>query len=480
MMRSLFAGVSGLKNHQTQMDVIGNNIANVNTIGFKKSRVVFQDMLSQTLRSAASSSTNRGGSNPVQVGLGMSLASIDVIHTTGSFQPTGKNTDISIEGEGFFMVGEGEKTYYTRAGNFEFDLNNVFIHGGTSLIAKGILADATGEIDPKGQIKEINLADDVSSPPRATTKVNFAKSLDFRAESKIVTREENHDGTNDTVVNLTPPLNKVVVKDTNGVDELVEGAANGFTIDYATGKLTIKQTAPSKDYTISYYEPNYSNSVSVCDSTGDTHLVDVYYTKIAVNEWAVNISVDNKFPVDGSGRGTLNFDSGTGKLQSNSPSQINVKSPVEGANALDVSLDFENITEYAGDFTITYLGQDGYRAGYLEDVSVDSNGLLIGSFSNGQSRALAQLTIATFANPAGLTKAGNNLYQVSNNSGVPDQGLPGISGRGIIKPETLEMSNVDLSQEFVEMIITQRGFQANSRVITTSDQILEELVNLRR
>ncbi|MDD4665239.1 MAG: flagellar hook-basal body complex protein, partial [Clostridia bacterium] len=108
MMRSLFAGVSGLKNHQTQMDVIGNNIANVNTIGFKKSRVVFQDMLSQTLRSAASSSTNRGGSNPVQVGLGMSLASIDVIHTTGSFQPTGKNTDISIEGEGFFMVGEGE------------------------------------------------------------------------------------------------------------------------------------------------------------------------------------------------------------------------------------------------------------------------------------------------------------------------------------------------------------------------------------
>jgi len=133
-----------------------------------------------------------------------------------------------------------------------------------------------------------------------------------------------------------------------------------------------------------------------------------------------------------------------------------------------------------GDFTITYTGQDGYEAGYLEEVTVDSNGVLNGSFSNGQSRPLAQLTIATFSNPAGLDKMGTNLYALSNNSGGPDQGLPGISGRGIIKPETLEMSNVDLTQEFVEMIITQRGFQANSRVITTSDQILEELVNLRR
>jgi flagellar hook protein FlgE len=477
MMRSLFAGVSGLKNHQTRMDVIGNNIANVNTIGFKKGRVVFQDMLSQTLRSAASSSTNRGGTNPIQVGLGMSLASIDVIHTTGSFQPTGKNTDLSIEGEGFFMVGEGKNIFYTRAGNFELDLNNVFIHGGTGLIAQGILADSTGKINPKGQIEDINLAAQVSSPSRATTEINFAKNLDFRAELQEVIENVSHENGVSTEIDLIPPLNKIVVKDASG-NLLVENDPAGFSVDYSTGKLTIEAAAESKDYTISYYEPNYSTSVSIFDSKGNTHLVNVCYTKIADNEWAVNTSVDDVFPSNGSGQGTLEFDPITGELLNSTVS--NVVYDVNGAASLDFALNFENITEYAGDFTITYTGQDGYEAGYLEEVSVDSNGVLNGSFSNGQSRALAQLTIATFSNPAGLTKAGNNLYTISNNSGVPDQGIPGISGRGIIKPETLEMSNVDLTQEFVDMIVTQRGFQANSRVITTSDQILEELVNLRR
>lgn len=410
MMRSLFSGVSGLQNHQTRMDVIGNNIANVNTIGFKRSRVIFQDMLSQTLQSAASPSENRGGSNPIQVGLGMSLASIDVIHTTGSLQPTGKNTDLSIEGEGFFMVGDGSNIYYTRAGNFDLNSESVFFHGGTGLRAKGILADSSGQIDPKGQIVDIDLSAQVASPAHATSKITFAKNLDFRAEV-------------------------------------------GEEIDYTM-------------------------NVSVFDSKGDTHLVNVFFSKTADNTWEVTTTVDGEEPTDVSGQGILTFDPITGRLVESTVSELNYL--IEGADALDIAFDFSNATEYAGDFTITYTGQDGYEAGYLEEVTVDSNGVLNGSFSNGQSRPLAQLTIATFSNPAGLDKMGTNLYALSNNSGVPDQGLPGISGRGIIKPETLEMSNVDLTQEFVEMIITQRGFQANSRVITTSDQILEELVNLRR
>ena len=410
MMRSLFSGVSGLQNHQTRMDVIGNNIANVNTIGFKRSRVIFQDMLSQTLQSAASPSENRGGSNPIQVGLGMSLASIDVIHTTGSLQPTGKNTDLSIEGEGFFMVGDGSNIYYTRAGNFDLNSESVFFHGGTGLRAKGILADSSGQIDPKGQIVDIDLSAQVASPAHATSKITFAKNLDFR----VVAGEE----------------------------------------------------------------ANYTMNVSVFDSKGDTHLVNVSFFKEEENTWKVTTTVDGEEPTDVSGQGILTFDPITGRLVESTVSELNYL--IEGADALDIAFDFSNATEYAGDFTITYTGQDGYEAGYLEEVTVDSNGVLNGSFSNGQSRPLAQLTIATFSNPAGLDKMGTNLYALSNNSGVPDQGLPGISGRGIIKPETLEMSNVDLTQEFVEMIITQRGFQANSRVITTSDQILEELVNLRR
>jgi flagellar hook protein FlgE len=479
MMRSLFAGVSGLRNHQTKMDVIGNNIANVNTVGFKKSRVTFQDMLSQTLRGASSPTTNRGGTNPMQVGLGMSLASIDIIQTESSPQSTGKNTDLSIEGDGFFMLGEGNNIYYTRAGNFEFDFNKSFINPGNGLHVKGILADTAGNIDPKGSIVDINLASQVSAPPRATTKIDFAKNLDYRAAIQNDT-EDNivHTNGTATVVDLAPPslpITKVTVVDAGGT-ELTEDAVNGFSVNYATGEVTIADGAASNSYSITYYTPNYPNSVTLYDSKGNTHIADVYYTKVDDNKWEIDTAIDNVF-VSG-GKGVLEFDPVSGKLISSTVT--NAVQNVAGAADLDFTLNFNNVTEYAGDYTVVYTNQDGYMAGDLKGISVDTSGTINGSFSNGQSRKLAQLTIATFSNPSGLVKAGNNLFQVSSNSGEPDAGIPGISGRGIIKPETLEMSNVDLSQEFVEMIITQRGFQANSRIITTSDQILEELVNLRR
>jgi len=171
MMCSLFAGVSGLKNHQTRMDIIGNNIANVNTVGYKKSRVSFQEMLSQNLRGASSPTKDRGGINPIQVGLGMSLASIDVIHTSGSFESTGKNTDLAIEGEGFFVLGSGDEVYYTRAGNFDFDFNMSFYNKSNGMFVKGILADANGEINPKGEIVPINLNSHLSS--RTSSISNF-------------------------------------------------------------------------------------------------------------------------------------------------------------------------------------------------------------------------------------------------------------------------------------------------------------------
>ncbi|QNB45765.1 flagellar hook-basal body complex protein [Thermanaerosceptrum fracticalcis] len=405
MMRSLFAGVSGLKNHQTRMDVIGNNIANVNTVGFKKSRVTFQDMLSQTLRGASTPQGNRAGTNPMQVGLGMSLASIDVIHTPGSPQSTGKNTDLSIEGEGFFMLSDGQNIYYTRAGNFDFDYNKTFYNTANGMIVQGIMADANGGIDPKGAITDINLASKLSTIPSATTKVEFAKNLDARA------------------------------------------------------------TAPT----------SFSSTITVYDSQGNTHTLTAIFTPSGTdNEWNVDVEIDGiiagptstiSFNTDGT------FNSGT----------FNATLPLlPGANDLNISLDFSKMTQFAGDFTALAFNQNGYTYGDLQSVSVDTTGTITGSYSNGQSRKLAQVAIATFTNPSGLIKAGNNLFQFSNNSGEPDKGIPGISGRGIIKPETLEMSNVDLSQEFVDMIITQRGFQANSRVITTSDQVLEELVNLRR
>ena len=478
MMRSLFAGVSGLKNHQTRMDVIGNNIANVNTVGYKKSRVAFQDMLSQTLRGSSSPTTTRGGINPLQVGLGMSLASIDVVHTSGSFESTGKNTDLSIEGEGFFMLGDGDNIYYSRAGNFDFDFNMSFYNKSNGMFVKGILADAAGIINPKGDIVDINLASQLSSPPHATSNIDFAKNLDSRAEVQIGTDSTAHTTGSTTSFTLAPaslPITKVIVEDSGGT-LLTEDAANGFSVDYTTGEVTIAAGAATENYTITYQTPNYATSISIFDSKGDVHTANVYYTKVADNTWEIDTAIDNVF--NAGGKGVLAFDPVTGKLLTSTVN--NAVQSVSGAADLDFSLDFTNATEYAGEFTITYTAQNGYTAGDLTGISVDTKGVLTGTFSNGQRRNLAQVTIATFSNPAGLIKSGNNLYQTSNNSGEPNKGIPGIAGRGIIKPETLEMSNVDLSQEFVDMIVTQRGFQANSRIITTSDQILEELVNLRR
>lgn len=479
MMRSLFAGVSGLKNHQTRMDVIGNNISNVNTVGFKKSRVTFQDMLSQTIRGASAATANRAGTNPMQVGLGMSLGSIDVIHTGGSPQSTGKNTDISIEGDGYFLLGEGNNTYYTRAGNFDFDVNNTFYHTSTGMIVKGYLADAAGSISADSPLSNINLASQASSDPRATSVVSYGKNLDSRAIAVAAptTTTYSHTIGIDSIIDFKGVITDVTIEDSVGT-ALTEGT--DYSIDYSSGKITLKDTVATGDYDITYTKAHWQAPIDVFDSKGEIHSATAIFTKTGPNTWEVDTVLDGKMvdPGGAIGKGVLTFSPDDGRLISSTVS--NFTATISGAAPLNVAMNFSNITEYAGDYTIYASGQDGYESGDLTGIAIDTTGTITGSFSNGQTRKLAQIALATFANPSGLLKVGNNMFQPSNNSGIPDTGLPGVSSRGIIKPETLEMSNVDLSEEFVDMIITQRGFQANSRVITTSDQILEELVNLRR
>lgn len=411
MMRSLFAGVSGLRNHQTKMDVIGNNIANVNTVGFKKSRVTFQEMLNQTLRGASSPQAGRGGTNPMQVGLGVTLGSIDVIHTPGSPQSTGKNTDLSIEGEGYFILTQGSDIFYTRAGNFDFDTNKNLISSTNGYKVQGIIADANGVIDPKGAIQNISLASFVSSPPLATTQVTISKNLNA----------------NDPATN-----------------------------------------------------PQWEVPITIFDEKGAAHELVYIFSKQANNQWSVNYSFDGTVNTDAAQECSVTFNTdGT----FNTVTANNFTLTVPGGTAdiiINNTNSFNNMTQYASDYTAVATYQDGYAKGDLQGITVDTSGVISGYFSNGQNRSLAQIAIANFANPSGLMKYGSNLFKKSNNSGEPDAGIPGLSGRGAIKPETLEMSNVDLSQEFVDMIITQRGFQANSRIITTTDEMLQELANLKR
>ena len=439
MMRSLFSGVAGLKNHQTRMDVVGNNIANVNTAGYKAARTTFSDMLSQNIKGAASATGNRGGVNPLQVGLGMGLASVDNIFTSGSLQSTGKNTDLAIDGDGFFIVGSGLERYYTRAGNFDFDAIGNYVIPGTGLMVMGWVADENGVINNSTQPAGIQIPLSRLMPPKPTSEMSFVGNLKAYNSNDFP--------------NTADGLNNLI-------------SAVQFT------------------------------TLPVYDSLGVAHNASIIFRKFdpAVNDPPADVSeaLPNNvwhFTYDVAGTtggpytGTLTFGA-DGKLIA-PPAGPFTFTPDNGADfgpTSAITPDFSTITQMGIESTATLDKSDGYTAGMLNraTLTVDSTGVIFGLFSNGQQQSLGQVAMATFTNPGGLTKVGTSLFLQSNNSGVPNIGIATEGGRGEIKPSTLEMSNVDLSEEFTAMITTQRGFQANSRIITVSDTMIEELVNLKR
>lgn len=409
MMRSMFSAVTGLRNHQTMMDVIGNNIANVNTVGFKKSRVTFQDALYQTIKGASSAQGNRGGTNPMQVGLGMTVASIDTLHTPSSLEATGNMTDLAIEGDGFFILSDGLNYYYTRAGNFGFDEEGNFVSTSNGLKVMGW--QGTSEKTPQN-ITSIRIQKGMMMPAKATGEVRFAKNL-------------------------------------NDADSI---------------------------------GTQYNIPFRVYDSKGNAHSLIITFTKADLNRWDYVINYDSSDTTVSNitnNQGSLVFDQ-VGSLDTDQSTINQVELAINGAEPISLSLDFSAVTQYAKETTVDLSYQDGYAAGTLLGISVDSKGIITGVFDNGQNMELAQVVLAVFDNPAGLIKAGGNAYMASNNSGEVQIGMAGTGGRGTISPGSLEMSNVDLAEEFTRMIVTQRGFQANSRIISASDEMLQELVNIKR
>lgn len=442
MLRSMYSGISGLRGFQTKLDVIGNNIANVNTYGFKKGRVTFKDMISQQVQGASSPSENRGGTNPRQVGLGVQIASIDTIHTPGSTQSTSRPLDLAISGEGFFIVNDGALSYYTRAGNFYLDHHGNLVNS-DGLYVQGYAADHLGNID-YSRLSNLRIASGQVIPPNPTTQITFKGNL--------------HSG-------ITAATNPFEDGQNYTDTQLKDGLRHGVMLP-----------------------------VSVIDSTGYTHTIQIVAQKISLTEWQLGY-----FLPDGSGGYTYrsleaqNNDAvitfgNDGTVQNKdvvnavtlqvSPSQL---TPGYQGNAavLNITLDFSNLTQYGSSSSLSVDTINGNAEGFLEGFDVSPTGEIFGIYSNGTVRTLGQIALAHFSNPEGLTKAGDNLYQVSNNSGVPNIGIPG-EDTGTIIGGALEMSNVDLAEEFTEMIVAQRGFQANTRIITTSDEILQELVNLKR
>jgi len=391
MLRSLFSGISGLRAHQTMLDVTGNNIANVNTTGFKASQVQFQDTLSQVLTNAGAAQNGVGGTNPAQVGLGVRVAGITTNFQQGAAQLTNRSTDMMISGDGFFVVRKGNEQMYTRAGAFDFDASGQLVTPDGGLV-QGWAADAAGNIDVNGPLVDLRLPIATLMGAAATTQATFEGNLPADAEVGTV-------------------LNRDV--DVYAADGTVSTLSLAFT-----------RTAAGWDVT---------------GTLG-----------------AASTTVAMTFDADGTltGGGTL---------------------AVGG-----ITVDMSTLTGFAGLTTVEASGQNGRAAGTLQSFTINADGTLLGSFSNGLKQALGRVALSTFTNPAGLEKAGGSLCRTTVNSGDPQIGAAGTGGRGELTGGALEMSNVDLSAEFTNLIIAQRGFQANSRVITTSDELLQELVNLKR
>ncbi len=411
MIGAMYTGISGLNANATAMSVVGDNIANVNTVGFKSSRPSFANILSKSVV----------GSTKQEIGMGTRFWATDPSWVQGSFENTGSPTDLAINGKGLFVLKDNAgASFYTRAGNFNFDKDGNLVNS-DGLIVQGYPIDDSGAL---GVITDVNVSATGTSPSSATTQMTLGANLNTNA----------------------------AVSD------------------------------------------SYSIALNIYDSLGTEIPLTVKFTKAASNTWDWSATVPTRFVGSGNeqvGTGRLVFAS-NGSLASNNGSTTNptISIPLtNGATApLGITWDMFSatgtslgaMTQYSSDFAYTFKSQDGYTSGILKEISTDADGIVSGSYSNGEHVPLYQLALADFPSYYGLTKLADTLYQESTASGQPVLGTAGRGTLGAVVPAALEMSNVDLSEEFVRLITTQRAFQANSKVITTSDEMLGDLISIKR
>jgi flagellar hook protein FlgE len=713
MLRSLYASISGLRNHQTRMDTIGNNIANVNTVGFKSSRVTFSEALSQLLSGSTRPPGDGGGRNPMQVGLGMHIGSIDTRMSQGNLESTGLITDLAIEGGAYFAVSDGVGKYFTRNGAFQFDSKGQMVLAANGMVLQGKLADSGGNFPVGAAVDNIRVPFNDQAPAKQTTEIKFARNLDSDSGAKgsilysqkflhnaesgdSVQALMSHDGTNlgietgdvltfsavntfgvtvtstytvtDTsrmsdvtgaiqtflsLPNMGGPTTRVdmvtatdsanlrgavtiynnngaavnnfqvtssrpisspkvtqafsvpttiplgagrmtVVTDTmrspaqnndimsevydasgsdlgleNG-DQISFGGSIGSTpasnvtpLTYATGvttmqnmldkihdnfKLPDRDGTPQNNLSVSLNaggtddnipdgslvvrgqpevafalkdmvirstdsnnakpSPNFFNtnmnmttlreatdtqvtetSITVYDSIGKEHTATMSFIPTSQpSQWLWEMKLSGQENMVRGVKGKLSFgqDGSVSSFTYDDGSPEFEFDPRNGAPDVKIKLgaggprDFTGLTQFRSATTATAVQQDGYTMGRLRNISIGEDGVITGSFTNGTSKNLAQIMVVDFTNPGGLQRIKDSVYSTSSNSGDPIYGVAGSQSSSVIKPGALELSNVELAQEFTDMITTQRGYQANARVITVSDSLLEELVNLKR
>lgn len=654
MLRSLTSGVSGVQAHQTLLDVVGDNIANVNTTGFKKSSVQFTELMSQTLNSATAPSGETGGTNPSQVGLGVSVGGVVVDYTQGNPEYTGGKSDMAIRGDGFFIVENGAEDLYTRAGNFVLDGNGDIVQNGTGYRLQGYKMTEDplnpGQMITSTELSDINIPVGKKLPAQATTIAGFRCNLDSRVDTVLpmglstnamaakgtiggteyspITFEEGTtpgdflritfnpaDGSAPVMVEMAlsgvngttglPQLADTAVDSTGAALDL-DGDGNPETVrfDDSTGQLSVTSsssgatwvcelgsamnyeviqvddgsgtaksclvefndlasgnremsvwgqsinaaagtighdtqelevnndgtfnvvagghnitvgtaaTTQGADLTV---DPNpastgvalmqgaaglgtyemqtasvHDTSFEIFDSQGNPHSLEVSFEKVDNNQWRYRVSMPEEpgVTLSGSQTGLINFTEDGKPIPSSLDSVLNINFGIQGTEDSAITLDFtgqslgtdaiDAVTQFGSAFTTKEYYQDGYTMGVLNDYSIGSDGVIRGIYDNGQTQDLFTVGLAIFANSTGLEKVGNGAYKDTANSGIPQVLKPQEGGAGSIAGNSLEASNVDLTKEFTSLIKAQRGFQASARVITTSDQILEELMALKR
>ena len=636
MLKSLFSGVSGLQSHQIAMDVESNNIANVNTIGFKYSRANFADLLAQTSKIATAPQGDLGGKNAMQIGLGTSVASVTRIHSQGSIQNTDKNTDVAIQGDGFFIVSsdDGNTYKYTRSGDFKFDALGNFVDNNGFVVQGWLRDEATGLVDSTAPIQNIQIPPGLTTPAAASTEITIKANLnsgDLLEQYSVVEDLDNTAGLNATTgeieesfgvlfdgsgeaLRMIPPTsgtlgsgpivggqginvsfdNDVTIKEFRytddatlagtwvvdptvaapaagtvatgsvyyfrttedlraGLQELAQDpnadgtATNITTVDFIDGKIVMENpddgdaVADNLQIVMSAIDntqdPNvienarftqnmltlqgglvengglkqsqafnaatHSASIDIFDSLGTKHTIRVDFRKIdstsAGSTWGYTITAPSGTDIGGIAPdvniidGATISSSGANVTFGNNGELTNVSLPsfdFTGNNGSapnqTITLNFgtiggfDGLTSFDNPSATSGISQDGYPGGDLVGIRIDQSGTLVGSFTNGRSFGLAQIAMAKFANNEGLVGDGGNVYLQSANSGDPIIGTAATAGRGFIQSSALEASNVDLSKALTQLIIIQRGYQANGKTITTSDTLLETLIGLKR
>ncbi|WP_330396826.1 flagellar hook protein FlgE [Anaeromicrobium sediminis] len=444
-MSAMYSGVSGMQAHQVKLDVISNNIANINTVGYKAQTVSFEEVYSQTLNGAtAPSDSGRGGTNPMQLGHGVTVSSINTINTQGSMQLTGGTTDFAIDGDGYFIVQDPSGAYmFTRAGNFGLDTD------GNLVTADGLYVCGWQEYE---------------ALPDGTYVFDTTKD----PEPINIFSDEYNKNKN----NIAPKATENVVL--NGNLDASESPKGSGTSDIGTPPETADFTMPFTAY----------------DDLGNDYEVDVNFTKCYVDDSDPDNPVTTwywEMPSDGSSSssGYIKFDKDGNIVEEDGfDTKVDVEVTPDsstGTGSFTMTIDFESVSMYDAESSVNPLNVDGYPSAELNDFYIGADGVIMGVYSNGQQQPLGMMSLATFSNPAGLERVGNNLFMATANSGDFNQAYaPGTQGAGTLSVGFLEMSNVDLSSEFTEMVIAQRGFQANSRIITTADEMIQELINLKR